>query len=160
VSASGDSNPIERLKSLGSITEDQAGRSVFLLILLPIAQFAFGVTDLLRAAFDLFIVPLRSFIDGIGALILAVIGGAADIVNAGSGAAAQAFLTGIWGALGPFAYPAAIGTIVIGAFVLARGLQEQETSDTIFGLFSATDWPDLPLIGNIGAEEEDEEGDE
>jgi hypothetical protein len=116
--------------------------------------------DLVDVAFDIFIVPLQSFLTGIGQLILAVVGGAADIVDAGSGTAARAFLTGIWSALGPLAFPAAIGTIILGALVLARGVQEQETSDSILGLFSSTDFPDLPLIGSIGAEEEDEEGDE
>lgn len=160
MSASGGSDTIERLRSAASLSESGIRKSIFLLFVLPVAEFAFGVVDLIDTAFDLFIVPAQSFITGVGSLVLAIVGGAANIIDAGSGAAAQAFLTGIWSALGPFAFPASIGAVILGAFVLARGLQEQETSDTPFLLFSSTDFPDIPLIGNIGAEEEDEEGDE
>lgn len=160
MSASGGSGVVERLKSLGSIGENSIRRSLFLLVIAPIASFAFGIVDLIDAAFSLFIIPLQSFTQGIGELVLALIGGAADIISAGSGAAARSFLTGIWSALGPLSFPVSIAAVGVGAFVLARVLQEQETSDVPFLLFSSTDFPDLPLVGNVGAEEEDEEGDE
>jgi hypothetical protein len=161
VSASGDStqDTVERLKSLSEIGTSQARRAVFLLFIAPIAEFAFGIVDLLGTIFDLFIVPAQSFLQGIGELILAIVGGAAGIVDAGASTAARAFLTGIWSALGPLAFPLSIGIIGAAMFVLARILREQETTDSIFGLFSATDFPDIPFI-RVGAQEEDEEGGE
>lgn len=161
MSASGDSttDTVERLKNLSEIGTSQARRAVFLLFIAPIAEFAFGIVDLIGTVFDLFIVPAQSFLQGIGELILAIVGGAADIVNAGSSAGVRAFLTGIWSALGPLAFPVSIGIIGLAALVLARITRERETSDSIFGLFSATDFPDLPFI-RVGSEEEDEEGGE
>ena len=156
-SSSGGDDPIERLKGLSSISTNQARRAVFLLFLAPIAEFAFGIVDLIDALFNVIVAPINALITGLGSLVLAIVGGAADIVDAGSGAAARAFLTGIWSSLGPFAFPAAIATIGLGAWVLAQVLQEQETSDSITGLFTGIDLPDLGPF-RFGVSEEDEEG--
>jgi hypothetical protein len=160
VAEDGTTDTVQRLKDLSSIGTSQAQRAVFLLFVAPIAEFAFGIVDLIGTVFDLFIVPAQSFLTGIGELILAIVGGAADIVGAGSAAGTRAFLTGIWSALGPLAFPVSIGIVGLGALVLARITRERETSDSIFGLFSATDFPDLPFGLRVGSEEEDEEGGE
>jgi dipeptide/tripeptide permease len=159
VAEDGTQDTVQRLKDLSSIGTSQARRAVFLLFIAPIAEFAFGLVDLIGTIFDLFIVPAQSFLQGIGELILSIVGGAADIVGAGSSAAVRAFLTGIWSALGPLAFPVSIGIAGLGALVLARIVAERETSDSIFGLFSSTDFPDIPFL-RVGAEEEDEEGGE
>jgi hypothetical protein len=153
------SDTVERLKDLSEIGTSQARRAVFLIFVAPLGEFAFGIVDLIDAIFGLFITPIVSFTQGVGELILAVVGGAANIVDAGSGTAARALLTGIWSALGPLAFPFAIGIIGLGALALARITRERETSDSLLGLFSATDFPDLPFI-RVGSEEEDEEGNE
>jgi hypothetical protein len=158
--ADNTSDVVDRLKNLSEIGTSQARRAVFLLFVAPVAQFAFGIIDLLNAAFNLFIVPLNSFVGGLGELINSIVGGAADIVGAGAATGATSIATGIWSALGPLAFPLAIGIVGISVLILARILAEQETTDSIFLLFSSTDFPDLPLIGSIGATEEDEEGGE
>jgi len=123
-------------------------------------ELFYQVARTIEALFSIIIVPTESFIDGIGMLILAIIGGAARIVGSGAESTAQSLLVGIWSALGPFNYPIAIASIITGAWLLVRAAREQETSDAPFLLFSGTDLPDIPIIGRFGVEEEDEEGDE
>ncbi|GAB3321403.1 hypothetical protein [Haloplanus salinarum] len=138
------------LESLRSIAESNVQRILFAAFIYPVLQFLGKTSELIGALFDVIIVPTTSFIDGFGQFILALVVGGADVIGAGSGAATEAFLTGVWGALGPFAYPASIGAVLAGIYLLLQYLEMPFTSDSILGLFTGTD---LPIIGT----DEDEE---
>ena len=132
------------LDDLRSIASSNISRVLFAAFIYPVLQFFAKSSELIGTLFDVIIVPATSFIDGLGALILSIVGGAADIINAGSGAAAEAFLIGVWGALGPLAYPAAIASVLSGAYLMLQYFEIPVTSDSIIGLFTGTD---LPIIG-------------
>ena len=97
----------------------------------------------------LFTEPLNAMATGIGGLMDAIIGGAADIVQTGAVTTQQALLPGSPWAVGPLTF--AFGVLAMGAgwYAFAWLLARASTSDTI--PFTATD---LPLIG---AEEEDDD---
>lgn len=145
------SDPIRRLSDLSStaqgMTAGSAQKLLFVTFLLPIITFFDKAAEAVSALMDMFIVPVNSLIDGLGQLILAMIGGAASIIGAGAEASAEAFLFGIWSALGPAAYPAAYISVLSGAYILVRYTMLDETSDLI--PFSMTDFP------FIGADEEE-----
>lgn len=132
------------LEDLRSIASSNISRVLFAAFIYPVLQFFAKSSELIGTLFDVIIVPATSFIDGLGALILSIVGGAADIINAGSGAAAEAFLIGVWGALGPLAYPAAIASVLGGAWLMLQYFEIPVTADSVIGLFTGTD---LPIIG-------------
>lgn len=132
------------LDDLRSIASSNISRVLFAAFIYPVLQFFAKSSELIGTLFDVIIVPATSFIDGLGALILSIVGGAADIINAGSGAAAEAFLIGVWGALGPLAYPAAIASVLGGAWLMLQYFEIPVTADSVIGLFTGTD---LPIIG-------------
>lgn len=140
------------ISDLQDIASNNVPRILFAAFIYPVLQFFASASELIATLFDTIIIPARAFIDGLGALILAIVGGAADVIDAGSGAAAEAFLVGVWGALGPFAYPAAIATVLGGGYLLLQYLAIPETSDSPIGLFSGTDLP-----GPFGTAEGDED---
>ncbi|WP_049934663.1 hypothetical protein [Haloplanus natans] len=124
-------------------------RILFAAFIYPILQFAAKTSELIAALFNIIIVPTTAFIDGLGQLILAITVGAADVIGAGSGAAAEAFLIGVWSALGPLAYPASIGAVLAGAYLVLQYLEIPVTADSVIGLFSGTDLP-----GPFGTDED------
>lgn len=138
--------PIEDLQEIAS---SNLNRVLFAAFIYPVLQFFAKSSELIATLFDTIIIPSRAFIDGLGALILALVGGAANIIDAGSGAAATAFLTGVWSALGPIAYPAAIAAVLGGAYLTLQYLEVPATGDSVIGLFSGTDLP-----GPFGTDED------
>lgn len=146
------STPGPPISDLQDIAESNVSRILFAAFIYPVLQFFAKSSELIATLFDTVIVPATSFIDGLGQLILAIIVGAADIIDAGAGAAAESFLVGVWGALGPLSYPVAIASVLGGAYLMLQYLQTPETSDSLIGLFSGTDLP-----GPFGAEEADED---
>jgi len=138
--------PIEDLKE---IANSNVSKILFAAFIYPVLQFAAKSSELIAALFNTVIVPITAFIDGIGQLILAIVVGAADIISAGSGAAAESFLVGVWGALGPLAYPAAIASALGGAYLILQYLEIPVTADSVIGLFSGTDLP-----GPFGTDED------
>jgi hypothetical protein len=144
------STPGPPLSDLRSIASSNVSRVLFAAFIYPVLQFFGKSSELIGTLFDVIIIPATSFIDGLGALILAIVGGAADIIDAGSGAAAESFLVGVWAALGPLAYPAAIASVLGGAYLMLQYFEIPVTADSVIGLFTGTD---LPIIG---AEEGDE----
>ena len=132
------------LDDLTSIASNNLSRVLFAAFIYPVLQFFAKTSELIGTLFDVIIVPATSFIDGLGSLILAIVGGAASIIDAGSGAAAQSFLTGVWAALGPLAYPGAIASVLAAAYLMLQYFEIPVTADSIIGLFTGTD---LPIIG-------------
>jgi hypothetical protein len=145
------STPGPPISDLQEIASSNVNRILFAAFVYPILQFAAKTSELIAALFNIIIVPTTTFIDGLGQLILAIIVGAADIVSAGAGAAAESFLVGVWGALGPFAYPAAVASVLASAYLVLQYLEIPVTADSVIGLFSGTDLP-----GPFGADEEEQ----
>lgn len=143
------STPGPPIEDLRSIAESNVSRILFAAFIYPVLQFAAKTSELIAALFNIVIVPTTAFIDGLGQLILAIIVGAANVVDAGSGAAAESFLTGVWSALGPLAYPASIAAILGGAYLVLQYLEIPVTGDSVIGLFSGTDLP-----GPFGTDED------
>lgn len=156
----GGGNPLDRLRSVQDAASNPVKIEDVLLtaFITPIVEFLLQVARTIDALFSIIVVPTRIFIDGIGAFILSVVGGAARIVSAGAASTAQSLLVGVWSALGPLNYAVAISSVMVGVWIIARTAREQGTSDSLIGFFSGTDLPDLPIIGRFGVEEEDEEG--
>jgi hypothetical protein len=132
------------ISDLQEIASSNVSKILFAAFIYPVLQFFAKSSELIGTLFDVIIIPATSFIDGLGALILAIVGGAANIIDAGSGAAAQAFLTGVWSALGPLAYPASIASVLAAAYLMLQYFEIPVTADSIIGLFTGTD---LPIIG-------------
>jgi hypothetical protein len=157
---------MERLRNLSSEAEDggsgqRAGAIVLLAFLLPIVEFFGSLAELIGTLFDIPITLITSTIDGFGALILSVVGGAARLISAGAESAARSLLIGIWSTLGPLNYAVAISAALLGFIILFRYLRETETGDSPFTLGTGIDFGAIPIIGDLfGVEEEDEEGDE
>ncbi len=137
------------ISDLQEIASNNVSRILFAAFIYPILQFAAKTSELIAALFNIIIVPTTAFIDGLGQLILAITVGAADVIGAGSGAAAEAFLIGVWSALGPLAYPASIGAVLAGAYLVLQYLEIPVTADSVIGLFSGTDLP-----GPFGTDED------
>lgn len=144
--ANGD-DAISKLKELNTTDSPNAGKILLLAFILPIVQFFSKGAEAIGALMDVFIVPVQTFIEGIGQLMIAILAGAAGIVGAASGASAESFRSGIFSTLGPFAFPLGIATVLMGALVMNYYLRLEQTSDLI--PFSGTDFP------LIGAEEEE-----
>ncbi|WP_311174093.1 hypothetical protein [Halobellus ordinarius] len=77
------------ISDLQEIASSNVSRVLFAAFIYPVLQFFAKTSELIGTLFDVFIIPATSFIDGLGALLLAIVGGAANITDAGSGAAAR-----------------------------------------------------------------------
>lgn len=95
------------------------------------------------------ITPLTTFTQQLGEVIIAFVGGGADIILAGVGTSVASLAPGGNFALGPFTFAGAIGSAALGLGVMAFILSLSPTSDLI--PFSFTDVPFL------GIDEDEEE---
>ena len=78
-----------------------------------VMSMIYGAIDTVESAFQLLYLPIQSFAVSLSEVVLAAIGGQADIVTAAIDTAVQAFTSGATAMLGPAAPIAAI--FVIGA---------------------------------------------
>lgn len=114
--------------------------------------FANQIIELIRAVFNLFIVPLQTLAAVVGQLLLAVFGGAADII--GQGAATTIVSIAPSGAFnfGPLTFAEGIGAAALGLFAIAILIAQNVTSNVIPGLLV-----DIPIIGRLTETPEQEE---
>ena len=101
-----------------------------------------------QAVFDVLIIPIQAFTDAIGRLIEAIFGSPADIVIAGADASADSIGPGGEWAIGPFSFAIGVGSVLLAGLLIARYLQEDETSDLL--PFTFSDFP------GVGVEEDEE----
>lgn len=95
--------------------------------------FAIGaslISGILTIA-DLVIKPLRALGSALGGLVGAIFGGPIKILDAGAFASAQSLLGRF--NIGPFTWLLAIAVVLGGFWIIARFLQERETSNVIPG---------------------------
>lgn len=140
------SSPIDRLENLASIKRGPPGPLLVTSLLLPVITFLDRVALGIGTILDVFIVPVRAVINGVGHLMLSILLGAADIVAAGAGTSAESLRVGILTALGPLTFPIGVGTILLTAYLMEAYLSQEPTSDFI--PFTFTDFP------FVGAEED------
>ena len=112
------------------------------ILILPIVAFFVQAANAVEALFDVFIVPVRQFIGGIGAMIGSLFGlegqvGISGIIDAGAAATAQEVSV-----FGIFSFPASVAIILLTGAIVAWYLTRKSSSDFIPWTFT-----DFPLIG-------------
>jgi hypothetical protein len=80
--------------------------------------------------------PFQAIASGLADAISGTFTAAVDVVGAGGEATANSFLTGAAAALGPAAFPVAVGSIVVGIYIMSRGFQRFSPLDWVSGLWS------------------------
>jgi hypothetical protein len=114
------------------------------LLFLPIAAFFVQASNAVEALTRVFIDPTIALATGADSFVTALIGGSGTILEAGAESSAEGV-----GVFGIFAQPIALLVVLASAYLLARYLVADTTSDAIPFTFT-----DFPLIGA----DEDEEG--
>ena len=102
---------------------------------------------------DLIIVPLSALGNAAGLNIDAIFGGAAQIINIGAGSTALSLGPGGAFNVGPFTFALAIGSVLLGLYLLVAYLSEGSTGNFVPGIPF-----DIPTPGFSGPEEDDEGG--
>jgi len=111
-------------------------------------SIAYAVTQGAVTAAEIFLIPGQALASSLGDLVVAFFGeGAAGIVEAGA-EATQTSLQGQY-SVGPLTFALAIGSVLLGLYVIAQYRDEEDTGNLIPGLPF-----DVPFIGE---EEEDED---
>lgn len=114
--------------------------------------FANQIIATIRAVFNLFVVPLQTMASVIGQFLIALFGGAADIIGQGAATTIVSIApTGAFSA-GPFTFAEGIGAAALGLFVVAYLISQNITSNVIPGLLV-----DIPFIGFFAETPEQEE---
>lgn len=128
---------IQKLNDLASVPTSSLEQSVTKLVLLPIASFFIGLATAIEVGFSVVTSPMRAIANGVSEFMYSLLGGAADIVGAGSAASAAGI--GVFGILG---YIVGLAVVLGGAYLLGQYLTQDETSDLI--PFTSTD---IPFLG-------------
>jgi hypothetical protein len=84
---------------------------------------------------ETFLAPFRAIASGLGRAIEGTFGAAIGVIDAGGTATELSFLEGAAAALGPAAFPVAVGSVVVAIWVLSRGFQRFSPLDWIGGLW-------------------------
>jgi hypothetical protein len=100
---------------------------------------------------DVIIIPLQSLAAAAGDLIDAIFGGSAFIIETGARVTGLSF-TGMFN-LGPFTFALAIGSVLLGLFVVNAYVSEEPTGNFVPGIPF-----DIPTPGFTGPEEDDDTG--
>lgn len=101
-----------------------SGATRALLIGGSVFALATTIVEIITGIPGTFMAPLFAFADGFATLIGGTIGAPIRIIDAGSQASAGSFLSGAAAALGPFAFPVAVGVSIAGLYLFLRFLQE------------------------------------
>lgn len=140
-----DTTPIERLEKLQGVSIKNAGKLLLAAILTPVVTFFDRGAAFVEAVSNLFIIPIQTFTEGIGELIISLLAGSAGVIGQSFLAAELGFTQGnVWATLGPLAPTIGVAAVLGVAALMAWYFTIPITADSIFGLFTATD---LPLIG-------------
>jgi hypothetical protein len=119
-----------------------------------------GVMDVFNAIITFFTDPLTSAGSSIASLFSGLVGEPADILVRGAQTTADGIASTFTGFLGPLAFPAAVGSVLVGLYLVTIYLSEQDTSDLFPGSFTDIDTPSwLPFVGDPGVQEEGEDED-
>ncbi|OYR61154.1 hypothetical protein DJ71_24400 [Halorubrum sp. E3] len=131
---------VDRLNDVSSV--DNLDGALTRLLFLPIAAFFVQAANAVEALSRIVVDPALAFGNGVGSIVTSLLGGSADVLEAGAAAsAADVSFFGIGG------LPVALGVVFIAAYGLARYTDREETGNLLpFVPF------DAPIIGN------DEEG--
>ena len=81
------------------------------------------VQEAILGAGETFLAPLRALAGGIADLFSATFGNSILILDAGAVTAESALLSGITSSLGPFAFPVAVGVVILSLVVFSEGWQ-------------------------------------
>lgn len=93
-----------------------------------LAAIGYAISDLILSAQSTLFAPIQAFVDGIATFIGGTLGAPVIITDAGAQASAQSFLSGVGAALGPFAFPLAVGVSVAGVWVFLYFLSNTSIS--------------------------------
>jgi len=133
---------VERLEDLQGGSDDPA-RALERVLLLPMIAFMLQFANALEAVLDLFIVPVRSLLDGIDALLGALFGsgatGAADVISAGAQETIRSLRDGPFSVL---SFNVGVIVVLLSGVIIAYYLQRESTSDLVPFTFT-----DFPIIG-------------
>ncbi|WP_226010525.1 hypothetical protein [Halomicrobium salinisoli] len=100
---------------------------------------------------DVLIVPLSALTGAVGDLIDAIFGGAAQIIDIGALATALSIGPGGMFNLGPLTFALAIGSVLLGLYVVVAYLSEEPTGNFFPGIPF-----DIPTPGFTGPEEDED----
>lgn len=99
-----------------------------------IGSVVYAFSDAVLSIGAVFMAPFRAVASGLSQAIEGTFGSAVDVVDAGGDAAAQSFLSGVAGLLGPAAFPVAVASVVAGVLVLIWGFRRFSPVDWLRGL--------------------------
>jgi len=130
-----DTDWISKLNDLSQVNDLESAFTR--LLLLPIAAVFVQLSNAVEAVSNVIILPVRQFGESLIDVVDAIIGGPADIVEAGVAAS-----VGDVNVFGIGGFPVALMVVFLGAFIISWYLGRDESSNFI--PFSFTD---LPFVG-------------
>jgi len=142
-----------RLQDIANVSDGNWTNILPKTLLLPVIAFFASLADAIGAFFDIPINTGLALGEGIGDLIDSFLGGGANIIQSGAAESAASLGSGIWAQFGPLTYAVAIGSVVLGALIIARARSEESTSNIFPGAggIDAPEW--LPFVGAEEGEE-------
>lgn len=143
----------KRLESIANVSNGNWTNILPKTLLLPVIAFFASLADAIGAFFGIPINTGQALAEGAEALIGSFLGGGANIIQSGAAESAASLGSGIWAQFGPLSFAVSIGSVVLGALIIARARSEESTSNIFPGVggIDAPEW--LPFVG---AEEGDE----
>lgn len=116
------------------------------------------VFDVLEAIATFVTDPLGSASTAIGDLFEGLISDPTSILSDGATAAGDGIIETFTGWLAPLAFPVAVGSVLLGLYLVTTYLEESETSDLFPGSFTDIDVPDVlsGVLPDPGVQEEGE----
>lgn len=100
-----------------------------------ILAVVYAITEGIMSLGSTFMAPFRAIGRGLSRAIDGTFLATVDVIDAGATATATSFLDGAAAALGPAAFPVAVGSVVVGIYIFSRGFQRFSPFDWIGGLW-------------------------
>lgn len=93
-----------------------------------------NIIDAINATGELLLAPFRALASGLAELVTGTIGedGALALIEAGASTAVSSIETGLTTLLGPFAFPFAVGVVMIALWAFVAGISRIEFSPLVF----------------------------